>query len=101
LIGAFFLDELDRCLGETGLFCVRFVDDILVLAPTRCIGRIERGFDFRGHHFTADSLTLAVGTLANFIDRASRLYEQERQRPKDPSLRGAYVRRWWAWANGA
>ena len=32
LIGAFFLDELDRCLGQTGLFYVRFMDDILVLA---------------------------------------------------------------------
>jgi hypothetical protein len=27
------------------------------------IGRIERGFDFLGYHFTADSLTLSDNTL--------------------------------------
>jgi len=111
LIGAFFLDQLDRRMNASGLFYVRFMDDILVLAPTRWklrravglvnrilgtlrlekhpdktfIGRIERGFDFLGYHFTADSLTLAGSTLANFADRAARLYEQERERPKRPS----------------
>ncbi len=35
LMGAFFLDELDRRMERTGLFYVRFMDDILVLAPTR------------------------------------------------------------------
>jgi RNA-directed DNA polymerase len=126
LIGAFFLDELDRQMTATGLFYIRFMDDILVLAPTgwklrravrlvneilgslrlekhpdkTFIGRIERGFDFLGYHFTADSLTLAGGTLANFLDRATRLYEQERQRPKSPSPLGAYVKRWWAWVSG-
>jgi hypothetical protein len=126
LIGAFFLDELDQRMTATGLFYVRFMDDILVLAPTRWklrravglvnqilgalrlekhpdktfIGRIARGFDFLGYHFTADSLTLAVGTLANFADRVSRLYEQEREGPTSPSRLGAYVRRWCAWASG-
>jgi RNA-directed DNA polymerase len=102
------------------------MDDILVLAPTRWklrraiglvnqnlgslrlekhpnktfVGRIERGFDFLGYHFTADSLTLAVGTLANFAERVTRLYEQERQRPKGPSPLGAYVKRWCGWASG-
>ncbi len=32
LIGAFFLSELDHCLERSGLFYVRFMDDILVLA---------------------------------------------------------------------
>ncbi len=35
------------------------------------VGRIERGFDSHGCHFTADSLTLAVGTLPNFAERPS------------------------------
>jgi RNA-directed DNA polymerase len=35
LVGAFFLDQLDRQMTATGLFYVRFMDDILVLAPTR------------------------------------------------------------------
>ncbi len=71
LIGAFFLKRLDERMERSGLFYVRFMDDILVLAPTRWrlrkavkavnevlgslgllkhpdktfIGRIERGFD--------------------------------------------------------
>lgn len=35
LIGAFFLNELDERMERLGLFYVRFMDDILVLAPTR------------------------------------------------------------------
>lgn len=35
IIGAFFLVDLDNRLEKLGLFFVRFVDDILVLAPTR------------------------------------------------------------------
>jgi hypothetical protein len=34
LIGAFFLRDLDMRMEKTGLFYVRFMDDILVLAPT-------------------------------------------------------------------
>jgi RNA-directed DNA polymerase len=77
LIGAFFLRRLDERMSRLGLFYVRFMDDILVLAPTRWklrkavavvnrgldalglakhpdktfIGRIEKGFDFLGYHF--------------------------------------------------
>ncbi len=80
LIGAFFLEELDRRMSATGLFYIRFMDDILVLAPTRwklrravravnqalgalrlekhpdktVIGRIARGFDCLGYYFTAE-----------------------------------------------
>jgi len=72
LLGAFFLDELDQNLEATGLFFVRYMDDVVVLAPTRWklrravrvlnetfddlglakqpdktfIGRVKRGFDF-------------------------------------------------------
>ena len=48
------------------------------------IGRIERGFDFLGYHLTADSLTLAVGTMANFAGHVSRLYEQKQAGPDRP-----------------
>ncbi len=72
LMGAFFLHELDRRMERSGVFYVRFMDDIVVLAPSRWklrravkavnevlgglrlekhpnktfIGRIEKGFDF-------------------------------------------------------
>jgi RNA-directed DNA polymerase len=35
IIGAFFLKELDERMERLGLYYVRFMDDILVLAPTR------------------------------------------------------------------
>ena len=35
LIGAFFLKALDQRMERLGLFYIRFMDDILVLAPTR------------------------------------------------------------------
>ena len=126
MIGAFFLTELDQRLERTGLFYVRFMDDILVLAPTRWrlrravrvlnqvlsslklekhpektfIGRIEKGFDFLGYHFSQAGLTVARTTLENFAARALRLHEQESGEPLDSSRLGEYVRRWSGWVRG-
>ncbi len=86
VIGAFFLTELDTQLEKLGLFYIRFMDDILVLTPTRwklrkavrvvnqvlaslClskhpdktfIGRVEKGFDWLGYHISPGERT-AVG----------------------------------------
>ena len=91
---------------------VRYMDDILVLAPTRwklrkavtilnqgltglglmkhpaktCIGKIEKGFDFLGYHFSPEGLTVALKTVEQFVARARRLYEQERGRDTPPGL---------------
>ncbi len=126
LMAAFFLHELDERMERTGLFYVRFMDDILVLAPSRWklrhavkavnevlgslrlekhpdktfIGRIEKGFDFLGYHFSRDGLTVAKATIEKFLKLAARLYEQERERPEGPSLFGLYVRRWVGWMRG-
>jgi RNA-directed DNA polymerase len=88
LIGAFFLNALDVAAAKLRLFYVRFMDDILILAPTRWqlrgavkmvnqrlaalglekhpdktfIDRIERGFDFLGYRFSPAGLTLAKGS---------------------------------------
>ncbi len=112
-------------MAKTGLFYVRFMDDIVVLAPTRWklrkavkavyetldalrlekhpgktfIGRVEKGFDFLGYHFSLDGLKVAEATIEKFLDRAARLYEQERERPESPSALGMYVRRWVGWAS--
>ena len=57
------------------------------------IGRVKRGFDFLGYHFTPQGISLAAQTLANCAGKGSRLYEQE-----PPHLRvkrlGEYLRRW-------
>ncbi len=125
ILGAFFLKVLDEQIERLGLFYVRYMDDILVLAPTRwClrkavkvlnkvfatlrlekhpdktfIGKIERGFDFLGYHFSPMGLRVATGTMARFIEHAARLYEQERERPDGPSPLGLYVKRWLKWVS--
>lgn len=58
------------------------------------IGRIERGFDFLGYHFGPAGLTVAAKTIANFIEKASRLYEQERSAVLAATALEMYVRRW-------
>lgn len=93
----FFLGELDAALERQGCFFVRFMDDVLVLAPTRWklrraartvnqilkalglekhpgktyIGLSRKGFEFLGYHFGPGG-------------RAARL--------------GEYARRWARWA---
>jgi hypothetical protein len=62
------------------------------------IGRIERGFDFLGYHFSPAELTVAAKTVANFIEKASRLYEQKRRAVSSASPLEMYVRRWLGWA---
>ena len=90
-------------MERLGLFYVRFMDDVLILAPTRWrlrtavrvvnqvlgtlglekhpdktfIGRVERGFDFLGYCFSPAGLTVAAPTMERFVARAARLYEQE------------------------
>ena len=41
------------------------------------IGRIEKGFDFLGYHFSPEGLSMAEKTIEKFLARADRLYEQE------------------------
>ena len=123
LLGAFFLHELDQSMERSGLFYARFMDDILVLAPTRWklrravrqvntelarldlaqhpdktfIGRIEKGFDFLGYHFSRHGLAVAEKTLTSFVERLTRLYEQSRNAQDRARRLGNYVRRWVGW----
>ena len=120
LLSGFVLYELDKTLHRGDTFYVRFMDDILILAPSRWklrraikqvntalarlnlaqhpdktfIGRISRGFDFLGYHFSPEGLTVAQATVERFIEKATRLYEQE---PHSRAL-GLYVNRWLGWA---
>lgn len=121
LLGALYLGALDERLEKQGLFYARFMDDWVVLAPTRhklrkaiklvnrtlnelklgkhpdktFIGRIMRGFDFLGYHFSPGGLSLAPQTIDRFKARLARLYEQG----ADETRLGQYRRRWWRWAN--
>ena len=127
LIGAFFLDCLDRQMQGLEIFYVRFMDDFIVLASTRWklrraikvvnqflhglkldkhpdktfVGRTEKGFDFLGDHFNTHGLSVAKQTLEQFVERATRLYEQSLKAPScDASRLGLYVRRWMGWVSG-
>jgi hypothetical protein len=118
-MGALFLKPLDDLMGRMGLFYVRFMDDWVILAPTRWklwgavravqelmgelmlelhpdktfIGRIARGFDFLGYWFTPEGLGIATKTVERFAERVSQLYEQG----AGENRIGEYVRRWWRW----
>ncbi|TEU19092.1 MAG: hypothetical protein E3J21_04585 [Anaerolineales bacterium] len=119
LMGALYLHRLDERMAELGLFYARFMDDWVILAPTRWklrkaikvvnqtlaelkvqqhpdktfIGRIARGFDFLGYRFSSSGLGIAPRTIERFEERMARLYEQG----ADASRIGAYARHWWRW----
>jgi hypothetical protein len=102
-----------------GLFYVRYMDDWVILAPTRWklrgavkavqelmgelklvlhrdktfIGRISRGFDFLGYWFTPEGLGIALKTVERFAERVCLLYEQG----AGENCIEEYVRRWWRW----
>jgi hypothetical protein len=61
------------------------------------MGRVERGFDFLGYHFTLQGISLVAQTLANCANKALRLYEQEPPHFRVRRL-GEYLRRWHRWA---
>jgi len=107
-------------MARSGLFYVRFMDDILMFSPTRrkirkvvkvidgmlgspglekhpdktFIGRVERGCDFLGYHFGPDGITVAAKTMERFVRRAARLYEQGPGEVFASSRFGRFVRRW-------
>jgi len=119
LMGALYLKPLDDRMKRLGCFYVRYMDDWVILAPTRwklrtairevnrvmanlrvqqhpdktSIGLIARGFDFLGFRFGANGLTVALQTMERCALRITRLYEQG----ADCCRIGDYVRRWKTW----
>ena len=111
-------------LKSQASFYMRFMEDILVLAPTRWklrravktvsqaldtlllekqpekmfIGRVEKGFDFLGYHFRPGRMEVSASTKRRFAEHALRLYEREQGRTGRQALLGAYVQRWQRWA---
>ena len=104
LIGAFHLHGLDDEITtrHRGCFYIRYMDDILILAPSRwrlrraiaavkrhlgdlglelhpdktSIGPIARGFDFLGYHHDRSELRLSSVTLKRHQEKLTRLYER-------------------------
>ncbi|MDC1287906.1 reverse transcriptase domain-containing protein [Gammaproteobacteria bacterium] len=128
LLGALYLKALDDSFAGTDAFYLRYMDDILILSKTRWqnrkaviqlngilnrlklekhldktfIGRIEKGFDFLGYHFSRKPLQVAEKTVEKHVLHIVRLYEQLRQKKATSkemaSTLGLYVNRWQRWA---
>ena len=126
LLGAFYLLDLDRKMARLDVTYMRYMDDILIHAKTRwklkkaikalnhtfdelklekhpektVIGRIEKGFDFLGYHIISpEGLSLAKKTVENFIERATRLSEQEPEGGVSSHWLGLCVKRSLRWVN--
>jgi RNA-directed DNA polymerase len=123
LMGALYLKPLDDRMAKAGYCYARFMDDWVILLPTRWklreavrvvnqtmtelklekhpdktyIGKTEKGFDFLGYRFEPQGLGLALGTLKRFQERLARLYEQG----ADEHRIGQCVRRFQGWATSA
>jgi RNA-directed DNA polymerase len=119
LMGALYLKPLDDRMAQLAVGSVRYMDDWVVLAPTRWklraairavnevmadllvrqhpdktfIGRIARGFDFLGYRFSAEGLAVAWQTVERCIEQMSRRYAQG----ADPCRIGTYLQRWERW----
>jgi hypothetical protein len=116
-------------MGQAGVYYVRYMDDILILTQTRWqnrravkqlnqifkhlkvkqhpgktfIGRIAKGFDFLGYHFSGEPLRLASMTVKKHLERRHRLYErQNTQKATSEEMAlvlGGYVKRWRRWCS--
>ena len=66
------------------------------------IGKVEKGFDFLGYHFSKQPLEIARKTIQKHVLRIVQLYEQLRKKKATSdemaSSLGLYVTRWQRWA---
>jgi RNA-directed DNA polymerase len=127
LLGALYLKQLDEYFSNKNVYYVRYMDDILILSKTRWhnrkaikamnqifnqlklkqhpdktfIGKIEKGFDFLGYHFSTEQLQLANITVRKHVERYRKLYEQlQRKKANSEELAFVlvqYVKRWQCW----
>ncbi len=101
ILGALYLQALDDQFETKNVYYIRYMDDILILSKTRwqnrkvvkqlnrCldqlklekhpdktfIGKIEKGFDFLGYHFSKKALTIARIMWQKHALRIIQLYE--------------------------
>ena len=128
LLGALYLNALDNHFANKNVYYIRYMDDILILSKTRWqnrkvvrhlnqilselkvekhpdktfIGKIDKGFDFLGYHFSREPLKIARITWQKHALHIIQLYEQLRKKKATSSEMasslGLYVRRWQRWA---
>ncbi len=128
ILGALYLSTLDNHFSGKDVYYIRYMDDILILSKTRWqnrkvvrqlnrmlnelkvekhpdktfIGKIAKGFDFLGYHFSSQALKIARITSQKHALHIIQLYEQLRKKKATSiemaSTLGLYVTRWQRWA---
>lgn len=127
LMAALYLDRLDRSmesLETKGIFYVRFMDDWVILAPTRAkfrlairivnevlaalglekhpdktfIGKLSRGFEALGYCF-ADKQGIVGPSTISIRRFADRIFERQARHEGRESLQ-RYVTHWLSWCCG-
>ena len=124
VMAALYLEPLDRRIEASGLTYARFMDDWVIVAPSRWrlrrairvvnetlrelrveqhpdktfAGRIERGLTFLGYWITKEGVTgVAPSAWQGFQERVVRLHEQDAPLEEIRRRIGQYVRRWKRW----
>ncbi len=116
LMGALYLKPLDDLVLSMDLYYARYMDDWVILAPTRWklrrvvsqinqvlsllsvekhpnktfIGRGERGFDFLGYFLTPNFITVSDSAIERCMNRLEVL-EEEEESPERAYVRKVYV----------
>ena len=122
-MAAIYLKPLDDAMAALDVKYVRYMDDWCILAKTRWklkraikvmnqvlaklklskhpdkteMGKVDKGFDFLGFHFSNENLTVAKQSLAKATANIARLLEQG----ASPRRIEQYWRRWLGWVNSA
>ncbi len=116
ILGALYLKALDDQFEDRDVYYIRYMDDILILSKTRWqnrkvvrqlnqilnelkvekhpdktfIGKVVKGFDFLGYHFSREQLKIARITWQKHALHIIQLYEQLRQK-KPPQMRWLFL----------
>lgn len=121
LMGAIYLSQLDQAMQKLNVFYARFMDDWIIIAPTKWklrkainltnqllvklklkqhpdktyIGKASKGVDFLGFHITPYITEIAALSIIRMKHNIVRLYEQNTSIERI----GQYFKNWSKWFN--
>uniref|UniRef100_UPI001AACA9CF reverse transcriptase domain-containing protein n=1 Tax=Facilibium subflavum TaxID=2219058 RepID=UPI001AACA9CF len=112
------MGAIDEAAKKAGVKYIRFRDDLLFISDKRWklkrlikkvhglliqlkqsiswektwIGRAKDGFDWLGFHIKVESITVAMKTILNHLNKIARLYEQGASLGRIERYRGCWLR---------
>ncbi|MEA1877575.1 MAG: reverse transcriptase domain-containing protein [Bacteroidota bacterium] len=121
LMGAIYLSSLDETMQKLNVFYARFMDDWIIIAPTRWklrkaialtnqlleklrlkqhpdktyIGKAIKGVNFLGFHINPYVIEIALSSIQSMLQNMVRLYEQNANNQRI----GQYFKNWSKWYN--